>query len=351
MAPLSLRNRNDGPMNPGRRRLLAAAVALPVAGCTRGLAARGFDAEVGAARGFVTLAQALAAAPADERPFRILLHPGRWREKLVITRPNVHLIGAGAGRTVLFHDRAAGHLNPATGQPWGTFGCATLIVRAPGFVARALTIANTFDYLGHLAAPTLEQVGANGAQGVALMLDQGSDAAVLEELELSGHQDTLFVDAGHSRFLRCTISGSVDFIFGAGQARFEACELRSRFRPGKPRQGYVAAPSTARAQHSGLEFLRCRLTREPAVPDRSVALARAWRPTRDFADGRYGDPEAVGAARFEDCWMGAHIDVTRPWDPMNYSAPDGSRVELHPHEVRFYAVGNCGPGAVNTAQS
>lgn len=306
------------------------------------------DAEVGGPQGFPSLSAALAAAPPGERPYRVYLHAGQWHEKLVIRRANVHLHGAGAQRSVLSHDTAAGHLDPASGKPWGTFGCATLIIQAPGFEAHDMAIVNGFDYLAQLAQPRLEQIGANGAQAVALMLASGSDATVLSRVHLRGHQDTLFVDAGRSHFRNCSIEGSVDFIFGAGQAQFVDCNLRSRFRPGKPRQGYVCAPSTGRAAATGLHFQRCRLTREAGVPDGSVALARPWRPTRDFPDGRYGDPEALGAARFTACWMDAHIDRVQPWDPMAYTDREGRRVELLAREARFSAQGNRGPGAVNT---
>lgn len=335
-------------MNTDRRRLLlAAAAVVPLPACRLPARWASADAEVGGLQGFPSLSAALAAAPPGDRPYHVYLHPGQWHEKLVIRRANVHLHGAGAERSVLSHDTAAGHLDPATGQPWGTFGCATLIVRAPGFCASDLTIANAFDYPGHLAQPRLEQIGANGAQAVALMLDGGSAAAMLKRVHLRGHQDTLFVDAGHSSFRDCCIEGSVDFIFGAGQATFLDCELRSRWRPGKPRQGYVCAPSTARTAASGLHFQRCRLTREAGVPDGSVALARPWRPTRDFPDGRYGDPEACGSARFTACWMEAHIDRVQPWDPMAYTDREGRRVALSAREARFSAAHNRGPGAVN----
>ena len=43
------------------------------------------------------------------------------------------------------------------------------------------------------------------------------------------------------------IAGSVDFIFGAGQAVFDECEIVSRDRGSRTNNGYVTAPSTRRA--------------------------------------------------------------------------------------------------------
>jgi pectinesterase len=295
---------------------------------------------------FASLGAALAAAAPGDRPWRIGIGAGTWRERVLVERANVHLAGAGRGRTRIVHDTAAGHLRP-DGQPWGTWGCATVIVRAPGFRASALTIGNDFDYIGHLRDPQLETIGANGAQAVALMLDAGADRSGFRDLDLVGHQDTLFVDAGRSWFQRCTVSGSVDFVFGAGRALFDDCRLHSRHRPGKPRQGYVAAASTLASDPLGLVFRRCQLSHEPQVPAGSVALGRAWRPTRDFPDGRYGDPDAVGAALFIDCWLDAHVDPVG-WDAMAYTDRTGARVLLEPGLARLHEYRNRGPGAASS---
>jgi pectinesterase len=293
---------------------------------------------------FATLGEAIAMAPIDGvKPFRVLVTRGRWREKLRIDKPNVHLIGEDRGASMLTFDAAAGMARP-DGEPWGTWGCATVTVRAPGFRATNLTIENAFDYVGNLATPKFEPIGPNGAQAVALMLDVGSDRAAFDGVDFIGHQDTLFADAGRSFFRDCRISGSVDFVFGGGNALFERCELHSRFRPAKERQGYVAVPCTPSAQAYGLTFVRCRLTRDAQIPDGSVALGRAWRPGRTFPDGKYGDPDAVGAAVYLDCWMDAHIDP-RGWDEMAYTARDGRRVMLLPRDARLFERGSSGPGA------
>jgi pectinesterase len=293
---------------------------------------------------FPTIRAALAAAPEHpETPFRIRIDAGTWTEKLVIDKPNIHLLGNRHARSTIRFDAAAGQRDGA-GELWGTWGCATVRVTAPGFFATDLSIANGFDYLGHLLNPKLETIGSNGAQAVALMLDQRSDHAHIERCAISGHQDTLFVDAGRSVFRDCRISGSVDFIFGAGQSLFDHCEIVSRFRPGKPRQGYIAAPSTLVSERYGLIFRGCRLRSESDVPVGSVALGRAWRPTRDFADGRHGDPDAVGAAVFIGCDMAEHI-AADGWDAMKYTNADGMRVELKPKDARFSEYANHGPGA------
>lgn len=338
-------------MNRSRRHFLRQAALAPLAGCAVQPAAATLDARVCRVppRGsrvpcYPTIAAAVAAAPAlAGRPFRIGIAAGRWDEALVIDKPGIHLIGAGREHCRIGADRAAGQRR-ADGEPWGTWGCASVIVRAADFHARQLTFENRFDYLGHLRRPVLETVGANGAQAVALMFDTGADRVLLEDCDIDGHQDTLFAEAGRSWLRRCRVRGSVDFIFGAGTCVLDDCLLLSRHRPGKERQGYVLAPSTRADQPVGLLARRCRLQREPAVADASVALGRPWRPTRSFADGRYGDPAVRGFGLFVDCWMDAHIDPAG-WDAMAYSRRDGQRVLFEPGEARLGEAGSHGPGA------
>ncbi len=312
-----------------------------------------FDAVVGladapGARPFSDVQSACNAAPQDGiRPYRILIGPGLWRERLVINRPNVHLIGTDRAATILSYDLAAG-MTGADGKPVGTWGCVSITVTAPGFHAADLTLENSFDYIGHLAAPQFERIGPNGAQAVALMLTAQSDHAVLTRVTLAGHQDTLFIDEGTALFSDCAIMGSVDFIFGAGAAWFEKCLIISRLRPGQQRNhGYICAPATPIDQDYGLVFDRCRLEREAQVPDGGVVLGRPWRPTRQFSDGTYGDPKAVGCAYYLDCWMDGHISADG-WDEMGYTAHDGQRRFLQPSEARLGEYGSAGPGAFFT---
>ena len=219
-------------------------------------------------------------------------------------------------------------------------------MRAPDFSASNLTIQNAFDGLAEMSKPGgLHSHDGGGPQAVALMLDKGSDRARLTEVDILSYQDTLFPDAGSSLFERCLITGSYDFIFGAGRAYFQDCEIRSRPRPVDPIDGYIVAPSTPLSQPFGFVFQGCRLTKEAGTKMGSVYLGRPWRPSSQFADGRYGDPKYVGMAAFLDCWMDDHI-ASAGWTEMWYTGKDGNpRTMLQPEDARFSQYRPKGPGA------
>jgi pectinesterase len=321
-------------MRLGRRAfcggLAATALAGPTPGATLQADAR-FDAVVGSGRGdHPTVAAALAAAPANEQRFRILLSEGRWEEKVTVSRPNVTIAGAGTFKTILRAAIASGHRKPGGGT-WGTYGSATLTVEAAGFHLSDLMVENGFDYLANLRTR-----GVADAQAVALALGNQADRTLIERVVLIGHQDTFYLRAGRALVRDSLIMGSIDFIFGGAAARFETCDIRSRHRPGESLQGYVAAPSTHRDQHAGLVFDRCQLKRERGVPDASVYLGRPWRAG--------GNTALRGAAAYLDCWMDAHIHP-EGWTSMGYRLPDGTQMRFEPGDARFGERGSLGPGA------
>lgn len=302
--------------------------------------------DIPAGRRFDSVAAAVAAAP-RAGGWRVWLARGDWVGQTVIDVPRVTLIGEDRQATRIVFTAAAGMIAPDD-RRYGTYRTATLKVTAPGFAALDLTIANAFDGIAEMrkGGDRLLSDDPAGPQAVALMLADGSDGVRLERVDIHSHQDTFFPDAGRTRLRDCTISGSYDFIFGAGTAVFDDCQIRSRLRP-DPRQvtGYIAAPSTLVGQDVGLVFRRCRLTRDAGVPDATVYLARPWRPSRQFPDGRYGNPDAVGMAAFVDCRMDAHI-APAGWTAMWYTDRNGDpRAMLQPEQARFGEYGSTGPGS------
>ncbi len=104
-----------------------------------------------------------------------------------------------------------------------------------------------------------------------------------------------FANSGRAYFHDCLISGQTDFIFGAGVAVFEECEILSRA------AGYVTAPSTPPLQRIGFVFVKSRISREADVPDGSVALGRPWHPS--------SSPNTSPSAVFIECLMDGHLSI------------------------------------------
>ena len=221
---------------------------------------------------------------------------GSYRLKATIRTPNLTLIGEGAEQTEIVWDDFAQKIH-ADGKEYNTFRTWTLAICADGVHLEALSVVND--------ALHPEKKG----QEVALSVY--GDRFSAEKCILRSTQDTLF--AGplphdlierydgflpdelradrllSQRFTDCRIEGTVDFIFGCGNAVFEHCEIHSLL--DARNVGYVAAPAHALEQKEGFLFRDCRFTAEDGVS--GIYLARPW---RDY-----------GLASFENCAYGTHI--------------------------------------------
>lgn len=236
-----------------------------------------------------------AARPGDT----IELGEGEFRRKVKVKVPNLTIRGRGAGKTrIVWNDYAK--KPDRQGREYVTFRTWTAAVCADGVTVTDLSIVND--------ALRPEEKG----QEVALTVY--GDGFTMERCALASTQDTLFLGPlpadliarydgfltddlrldkpCRGRFRECLIEGTVDFIFGSGEAVFDRCEIRSLV--DERGHGYLAAPSHALSQEKGFLFRDCRLTAEPGVPAGSVFLARPW---RDY-----------GLCEFENCSIeGDHI--------------------------------------------
>ena len=261
-------------------RSCAAAGLLAVAG---GAAAAGLPTlKVGPEATYKSVQAAVDAAPQTGAVIR--LAPGRYREKIHIATPNIHLVGTGKtpGDVVLSWDDAAKTAG-------GTGRSGSVSVEADGFEAENLSIENTWE--------KEHERTEEGSQAVALLLR--SDRAVLDNVRLIGAQDTLYADsrtchdnlpkdgsapkspqpacrASREYFRDVYVEGHVDYIFGDAQAVFDRCELHPR--------RHATVMFTAQSRHfpeevSGYYFLHCRITGDRSTFDGSekLVLGRPWR--------------------------------------------------------------------------
>lgn len=242
----------------------------------------------------------------------IVLSPGIYRQKAVIRRDGLTLLGQGREKTILVFDDYA-RKRGADGFEYLTFRSFTLAVCADDVTIKSLAVVN--DAL------------CPEKKGQEIALSVVGNHFTMEDCRLSSTQDTLFTGplpadlierytglfpdelrrGGEMEqvFRNCLIEGTVDFIFGCGKTLFENCELRSL--EDVRETGYVAAPAHSREQTEGYRFRNCRFTCAPGVKPGSVYLARPW---RDY-----------GLSVFENCEYGSHIHPLG-FDPWNDSHRD-----------------------------
>lgn len=266
---------------------------------------------------FQTIQQAVDSLPKDNpTPAVIHLAPGIYREKLIVDRPNVTLLGENAEKTVITWGDGAKKRMP-DGTEMGTFRSYSVHILGNDFHAENITFENT-------AGP-----GSLAGQAVAVGVD--ADRAIFRSCRFLGHQDTLFTGSKPPKmglsdpeyektrlrqyFENCYICGDIDFIFGSSATVFQSCKIHSVSR------GYVTAASTPKDQRYGYVFRGCTLTGDSG--EATVFLGRPW---RDFAKTVY-----IG------CTLGAHIKP-EGWN-------DWNKKDAVENTVFYAEFGSTGPGS------
>ncbi|XP_057778766.1 putative pectinesterase/pectinesterase inhibitor 22 [Salvia miltiorrhiza] len=155
-----------------------------------------------------SIGQAILEAPDhSNRRYVIYVKKGVYRENIDMKKKktNIMLVGDGIGQTVITGGRNFM-------QGWTTFRTATVAVSGKGFIARDMTFRNT--------------AGPENHQGVALRVD--SDQSAFFRCSMEGYQDTLYAHSLRQFYRECSISGTIDFIFGNGAAVLQKCKIFTR---------------------------------------------------------------------------------------------------------------------------
>ena len=162
----------------------------------------GFNAIVGEG-GFATVQEAVDAAPNDATPYYIFIKKGVYEGHVQINRANVHLTGQNKLNTII-------SWNKTNADGGGVDQASTVNVTANDVSFDNLTIRNT-----------------RINEGQALALYTKADRIVVTNCNLEGWQDTYRTGKDGQRHLvrNSKISGTTDFIYGAGEAYFDADTL------------------------------------------------------------------------------------------------------------------------------
>ncbi|KAF0908580.1 hypothetical protein E2562_026629 [Oryza meyeriana var. granulata] len=157
---------------------------------------------------FKTINEALAKVPPkNAERYTIYVKAGTYKEYVSVARPatNVAMIGDGIGKTIITGNKNF-KMNLTTKDT------ATMEAIGNGFFMRGITVENT--------------AGAENHQAVALRVQ--SDMAVFYQCAFDGYQDTLYPHAQRQFFRDCTVSGTIDFIFGNSQVVLQNCLIQPR---------------------------------------------------------------------------------------------------------------------------
>lgn len=228
---------------------------------------------------FKTIGEAIEEAKKYSEEIVIELDEGTYHEKLEIRQSHITIKGRDAARTIIEYNDY-GFFKMPDGEKRGTFRSQTMFLEGNDITLENITIANTAGF------------GKEIGQAVALYADGSSH--IYKNCRFVGHQDTLFLaplpekeyevngfrgpkqfaprTPGSYRLEHCYIEGTVDYIFGGGEAFFLQCELKSLNDKGTC---YVTAASTPEEQKYGFVFYQCKFTGMTA--EKNVYLGRPWR--------------------------------------------------------------------------
>ncbi|MGM0125998.1 pectinesterase [Enterococcus sp. AZ194] len=198
----------------------------------------------------------------DKAEGLVIIPAGHYEERLVINNSHLTIVGEGQ---VILEQAISVKENPSL----TTYQTATVYVLGNNICLKNLTIRNS--------SGTSDEVG----QAVSLFVD--GNEVYIENCQIEGHQDTLYLGQPKEllpsrrtsiHFNNCRISGDIDFIFGSAAALFENCHIISTAK----KLGYLVAPATPEDQTVGFVFFNCLFTQEQVKA--SHYLARPW---RDYA--------------------------------------------------------------------
>ncbi|KAK6161080.1 hypothetical protein DH2020_004461 [Rehmannia glutinosa] len=244
---------------------------------------------------YTTINEALQEVPfKSNETFVIYIKEGVYQEYVTINKTmwSVMFIGDGPTKT-----RIIGNRSKIGG--YETFWTATVAIEGDNFIAKNIGFENS--------------AGASMHQAVALRVS--ADKTIFHNCQIDGFQDTLYAH-NHRQFYRdCTISGTIDFIFGNARAVLQNCTLLIR----KPLENQKLCMVTAQGrtlvnQTSAVVLQNCRVKAGPDYPVADTSYrAYLGRPWKEYSRTIVMDSELDGLIH-PDGWSSwndssAHLDT------------------------------------------
>ncbi|MQM01557.1 hypothetical protein Taro_034312 [Colocasia esculenta] len=212
--------------------------------------------------GYKTIKDALAAVPKKStKTFVIYIKAGVYKEAVVVDKSltNVMMVGDGQTKT-----RITGNLNFIDGTP--TFKTSTVSVMGDGFIAKDIGFENA--------------AGAAKHQAVALRVS--ADKSIFYRCQMDAYQDTLYTHTKRQFYRECTVSGTIDFIFGNAPVVFQNCLMLVR-QPLPNQQNIVTAQGRKdRREPTAIILQNCTISADAGFAKANWAknpsyLGRPWK--------------------------------------------------------------------------
>lgn len=198
---------------------------------------------------YATVQAAVDAVPANNTERHIIdIKPGTYTARVIVpsNKPFITLRGEDPLTTKVTFNLAA-NAQPANNRNW-----ATTVIEGKDFVAENLTFENTY-----------------GTGGAALAMYARGDRMIVNNCRFLGNQDTLRSELGRHYFYNTYVEGTVDFIYGKGQAYFENATLF-----GKSNGYFTAQGRETSTDSSGYVFKNATVTGSAAA--NTFYLGRPW---------------------------------------------------------------------------
>ena len=260
---------------------------------------------------FSTIGEAITAAEqsaSETTPYYILVTAGTYQEHVEINKPYIHLTGQ-SREEVIITDNKNKDDNGNLGKT------ATVFINADNVSLDNLTIHNTY-----------------GSGKQALALYTLGDRITVTQCHIEGWQDTYRTGKSGQRHLvrQCSISGTTDFIYNAGDVFFDGDTLLLT-----NTTNVIVAPSHINPQW-GYVFRNTTIGTASNISSATTDLGRPWgdTPMVSFISTRLADNVSINAAGWRD--MGG-----LPIQMAEYNTCDaqGQAVDLSQRKTTFTADG------------
>lgn len=121
------------------------------------------------------------------------------------------------------------------------------VVKGQGFIGKYFTVRNTAGSAGH--------------QAVACRVS--ADLVAFYQVKFDSYQDTLYCHTFRQFYSNCIVQGTVDFIFGNGNAVFQSCSIIAKKSQLQGQQNTYTAQGKADKNQNTVSLSRTATSTEP----------------------------------------------------------------------------------------